>query len=218
MNRIDKYCNLHFAFLRECSHPSIQINHEGVTVVAEEFSGETGEVVRTWFVLLGAHEDGRPLPNITPPHILVSPDIKPGEPSQPPVPGYQPPTSIGQDQLRRMRVERNELLATRERHTIHCAEWHKHLAKIAEQSERIEQLESQHLATVAEHQSRVQQIEAVAVAATREQSDTINGLQSEVAARLSTIGELQSSLRSARKQKSLPHRLRMRVKWLTRKD
>jgi uncharacterized coiled-coil protein SlyX len=96
----------------------------------------------------------------------------------------------------RMRAERNDRLLTRQRHTIYCREWHDHVAKIAEQAARIEQLES----------------------STREQSDTINGLQSAVAARVFTINELQSSLRLTRKQKSLSHRLRLRVKWLTRKD
>jgi uncharacterized coiled-coil protein SlyX len=149
-------------------------------VVAQELD-ETGQIVRTWYVLKNPLQDGRGLSG-NPEHRLVSRDIKPSTPtpdydrSTPVTLSHEVPDAV----LERIRRERNDMLAGRERHVLYSQQVLDDRAKLVEQQSRIEQLES----------------------TTRDQASTINALNDALSASA-------EQLRQARKQKSLLYRLRL---------
>jgi len=111
-------------------------------VVAEEIDGD-GKVVRTWFVLPESHRDGFGLaPQCQYAHILVSRDIRPGEPSVP----YNPnvPVKIGCqirfDELKLIKAQRDELQADRNRHLIYAQSYLDSLSKADEWRRSVEHL------------------------------------------------------------------------------
>jgi hypothetical protein len=140
LNRIESFVDLsRLAALREHTGP-LQAGHDGIVTVAVEYD-PGGRVTRSWFVLLEPITDGQSLPATVPSHSVVGTDLQAGEPTPAPIPKVA--HGVSQEVLLRVRRERMELHAERERHILYSKEWHRKDSQIAEQAKQIRQLQAE---------------------------------------------------------------------------
>jgi hypothetical protein len=79
-NRIEAFADLsRFVYLRQCDGELQRTDryNNGPVVIAEEICGETGRVVRSFFVMLKPNNDGFGLSAACPPCRIVSRDLRP---------------------------------------------------------------------------------------------------------------------------------------------
>jgi hypothetical protein len=183
LNRIETFTDLsRFAALREHAG-AIQVGHDGIVILATE-TDETGATVRSWFVLIEPRRDGESLPKTCPAHTIVGTDLRPGEPTPPPVP--REALGLACEELMRLRKEQIDNHAERERHVIHCQQVLADRQQLVEQASRIEQLESELL---------------LADARNRDFGERVADLNKQ-------LTQSRSDLESLRREKSLSHRVK----------
>jgi hypothetical protein len=197
MYRIEQFVDNfeRFGFLREVNGDLNPSEQDSYVVLGREY-GPDNRVTRAWFLSTESmNSDGQGVGKI--PHRVVSAKIVPGEPSQAPDPTARGIGGIGAETLSTLKKAQLRRDKEAQQFTTYCREWNQHLAKIAEQSARIQQLESD--------------------------LNTADGNVRNLAERNATIAdELQSTkaqLESLRAERTLTHRVREWGRsWSTRRE
>lgn len=173
-----------FAFLREVDGDLNPTAQDPIVVLGREYSPEN-QVTRVWFLATSQQDvDGQGVTTV--PHRVVSSKIRPGEPSLPADPTVRGIGGVGVEALHHMKqaqVRRDKEAA---QFTAYCREWHQHLATIASQEKRIQQLESD--------------LKAADV--------NVRDLAERNAALANELQQVQAEATALREEKSLTHRVR----------